>query len=105
MAPTHAVAVVGVWFNTETMEIGIAEEKRTATLRLLQAAVSGTTVTVDQLRELGGKLNFLSSVVPLGRTYASFVWRLAGSSHAPGRVKKVVNRNLREAVHWWIDVL
>ena len=105
MAPTHAVAVVGVWFNTETMEIGIAEEKRTATLRLLQAVVSGTTVTVDQLRELGGKLNFLSSVVPLGRTYASFVWRLAGNSHAPGRVKKVVNRNLREAVHWWIDVL
>ena len=103
--PTHMVAVVGVWFNTETMQVGITEEKRASTLALLRDAVSGTTVTVEQLRKLGGKLNFLSAVVPFGRTYSAFVWRLAGNSRALGRVKKNVNHNLRHAVAWWIDVL
>ena len=45
--PTHMVAVVGVWFNTETMQVGITEEKRASTLALLRDAVSGTTVTVE----------------------------------------------------------
>ena len=105
VAPTHEVAVVGVWFNTETMQVGITDEKRAATLLLLRSAVSKDKVSVEDLRELGGKLTFLSAVVPLGRCYSAFVWRLAGSSRAPGNIKKNVTRNLQEAVAWWIDVL
>jgi hypothetical protein len=102
---THEVAVVGVLFNSETMTVGITEEKKASTLLLLRQAVSGSSITVEELRVLGGKLNFLAAVVPFGRSYCSFVWRLAGDSHGPGHKTKKVTKNLRWAVQWWIDVL
>ena len=102
---THEVAVVGVLFNSETMTVGITEEKKKATLLLLRQAVTGKDITVEELRVLGGKLNFLAAVVPFGRSYCSFFWRLAGDSHGPGHKTKTVTKNLRCAVQWWIDVL
>ena len=65
---THEVAVVGVLFNSETMTVGITEEKKASTLLLLRQAVSGSSITVEELRVLGGKLNFLAAVVPFGRS-------------------------------------
>jgi hypothetical protein len=105
VASTHEVAVVGVLFNARTMTVGITEEKKASTLLLLRRAVSSKEVTVGELRELGGKLNFLAAVVPFGRSYGSFVWRLAGGAHESEFKHRKVTTNLRCAVQWWIEVL
>jgi hypothetical protein len=105
VASTHEVAVVGVLFNSKTMTVGITEEKKASTLLLLRQAVSSKTITVEDLRVLGGKLNFLAAVVPFGRSYCSFVWRLAGDANGSGFKRKNVTNNLRWAVQWWIEVL
>jgi hypothetical protein len=105
VASTHEVAVVGVLFNSKTMTVGITEEKKASTLLLLRQAVSGKTITVGDLRVLGGKLNFLAAVVPFGRSYCSFVWRLAGDASGSAFKTKNVTGNLRCAVQWWIEVL
>jgi hypothetical protein len=105
VASTHEVAVVGVLFNARTMTVGITAEKRASTLVLLRQAVQGKDVTVGELRELGGKLNFLAAVVPFGRSYCSFVWRLAGGAHESEFKHRKVTNNLRVAVQWWIEVL
>ena len=102
---THEVAVVGVLFNSETMTVGITAEKKASTLLLLRQAVSGKDITVGELRQLGGKLNFLAAVVPFGRSYCSFVWRMAGDAHGSAHRHKTVTKNLRVAVQWWIEVL
>ena len=70
-------------FNTDTMTVSITAEKKASTLLLLRRAVSCKYVSVGDLRVLGGKLNFLAAVVPFGRSFCSFVWRLAGGAHVP----------------------
>ena len=105
VAAADEVAVVGVRFNTDTMALGITAEKRASTLLLLRQSVSGSDVTVGDLRILGGKLNFLATVVPFGRSYASFVWRLAGDAQGSAHRRRKVTKNLRWAVQWWIEVL
>lgn len=105
VSSTHEVAVVGVLFNADTMTVSITEEKKAATLVLLRQAVSSKNISVGDLRVLGGKLNFLSAVVPFGRSYCSFVWRLAGDANGSPFKTKHVTGNLRVAVQWWIEVL
>ena len=105
VASTNEVAVVGVLFNTDTMTVSITAEKKASTLLLLRRAVSCKDVSVGDLRVLGGKLNFLAAVVPFGRSFCSFVWRLAGGAHVPAHKRRAVTRNLHWAVQWWIEVL
>jgi hypothetical protein len=103
--PTQQLAIVGVQFDLEAFTVGIAPEKRVKTLLRLAALVKGPKTTVGQLREIAGKLAFLSAVVPFARCYTAFFWAAAGGALRPAHELVTVNKNIRSAVQWWRGVL
>ena len=105
VAPTQDIAIIGVHFDFANFTVGITVEKRAATRALLAAVVSGNETTAGELRSLAGKLQFLSSVVPFARCYTGFLWAAAGDSTKPPHHTVHVNRNMRRAVQWWMEVL
>ena len=103
--PTQQLAIVGVQFDLEAFTVGIAPEKRVKTLLRLAALVKGPKTTVGQLREIAGKLAFLSAVVPFARCYTAFFWAAAGGALRPAHELVTVNKNISSAVQWWRGVL
>ena len=103
--PTQQLAVVGVQFDLAAFTVGIAPEKRAKTLMRLASLVKGSKTTVGQLRELAGKLAFLSAVVPFARCYTAFFWAEAGDAMRPSHEIVTVNKNISSAAQWWREVL
>ena len=103
--PTQQLAIVGVQFDLEAFTVSIAPEKRVKTLLRLAALVRGSETTVGQLREIAGKLAFLSAVVPFARCYTAFFWAAAGDALRPAHERVRVTKNIGSAVQWWREVL
>ena len=103
--PTQQLAVVGVQFDLARFTVGIAPDKRDKTTQRLAALVKSSKTTVGQLREIAGKLAFLSAVVPFARCYTAFFWKAAGGAMRPAQDLVPVNKNIISAVRWWQQVL
>ena len=103
--PTQQLAVVGVQFDLALFTVGVAPDKRAKTLLRLAALVEGTKTTVGQLREIAGKLAFLSTVVPFARCYTAFFSKAAGDALRPAWQLVTINKNIAGAVRWWQGVL
>ena len=105
VAPTTRLAIVGVWFDLETMVVGVTAEKSAALACLLRQVADTDAVTVELLRKLGGKLSFLCPITPFGRCYTAPFWRMAGDANSPGHHHRRVTLPLRRAAHWWMEAL
>ena len=97
--------MVGVQFDLALFTVGVTPDKRAKTLLRLSALVEGTKTTVGQLREIAGKLAFLSTVVPFARCYTAFFSKAAGDALRPAWQLVTINKNIAGAVRWWQGVL
>ena len=101
------VDFLGLTIDTIKMEARLPAEKKERGLDLITKLASQKSCTLLDLQRVTGLLNFLSKVVPLGRTFCRRLYDLE-QRFPPGGGKGVLRRiptAARKDLKWWQDLL
>ena len=110
VAPTQKLSILGVWFDLENGAVSLTADRR-ATLIAAISAHAGVNVvpdkmTVNQIQQLAGKLNFVSAVIPLSRGYIGPLWMLlAKVDHLPPSYRVRLGKEVASALQWWLCMI
>ena len=95
-----------VEFETSTMVIQLPPKKLHKARTLVQKATTSQSLSLLEIQQLTGYLNFVSKVVPLGRTFLHRLYNMElyfppGSKHNRKRISSEAQRDLA----WWSKAL
>jgi len=96
----------GIEFDTSNMAIRLPLKKLQKARDLVQTAIAQKSLSLLELQRITGYLNFVSIVVPLGRTFLRRLYNMelyfpAGSKHQKHRMSGEAHKDLV----WWDEVL
>ena len=98
---------LGLVIDTAKMEARLPAEKKDRALLLISELTKRNSCTLLDLQRVTGLLNFLSKVIPLGRTFCRRLYNLeqrfpaGGGKHVLRRIPSAARKDLR----WWRDLL
>ena len=100
------VSFAGIEFETSTMVIRLPPKKLHKARTLVQKATTSRSLSLLEIQQLTGYLNFVSKVVPLGRTFLRRLYNMElyfppGSKHNWKRISSEAQRDLA----WWSKAL
>ena len=96
----------GIEIDTENMIIRLPEKKLNKAHQLVQSAIDQSSLSLLELQKITGYLNFVATVVPLGRTFLRRLYNM--QLYFPTDQKYYRRRISREAhkdLIWWLKVL
>jgi len=96
----------GFELDTHSMIIQLPLKKLTKAGQLVQNAIEQKSLSLLNMQHIMGYLNFLSTVIPLGRTFLRRLYNL--ELHFPPEARSSKGRLSREAekdLSWWYQVL
>ena len=96
----------GVELDTSRMVIRLPTKKLQKVRCLVLSSIARKSVSLRDLQEITGYLNFVSTVGPIGRTFLRRLYNMelyfpAGSHHQRGRLSREAQKDLA----WWDEVL
>ena len=96
----------GIELDTQRMVIQLPTKKISKVQNLIQNAIKAKSLSLVELQRITGYLNFLSIVLPLGRTFLRRLYNM--QLYFPTQNTKCRRRILRDArkdLTWWLKVL
>ena len=96
----------GFELDTHSMVIRLPQKKLTKARHLVQNAIEQKSLSLLDIQHITGYLNFLSTVIPLGRTFLRRLYNM--ELHFPPGARSSKRRLSREAgkdLSWWHQVL
>ena len=106
-ASRTVIEFLGLVIDTAKMEARLPAEKKDRALLLISELTKRNSCSLLDLQRLTGLLNFLSKVIPLGRTLCQQLYDLeqrftaGGGKHVLRRIPSAARKDLR----WWRDLL
>jgi len=96
----------GIELDTAEMVIRLPEKKLLKARQIIKHAIAQKSVSLLDLQKLTGYFNFVSTVVPLGRTFLRRLYNME-SYFPPGSVhsKRRLSREAQKDLAWWSQVL
>ena len=96
----------GIELDTAKMVIRLPEKKLHKARKIIKQAVAWKSVSLLDLQKITGYFNFISTVIPLGRTFLRRLYNMEayfppGSSHSKRRLSREAQKDLA----WWSQVL
>lgn len=99
------VSFGGVLVDTEKMVVRLPPEKRTKGLYLISQHESAESISLFDLQQLTGFLNFITIVVPLGRAFLRRLYNLELFFPASKYACRRISTEARKDLTWWKDLL
>jgi len=96
----------GVEFDTARMVIRLPASKILKARNIVQELVDRKSVSLHDLQRITGYLNFISVVIPLGRTFLRRLYNMElyfppGSQH----IRRRMSREAKKDLIWWSQIL
>ena len=101
------IEFLGLIIDTAKMEARLPAEKKDRALVLIAQLAGQKSCTLLDLQRVTGLLNFLSKVVPLGRTFCRRLYDLEQRFPAGGgkQILRRIPSAVRKDLQWWRDLL
>ena len=100
------VSFAGIEFDTQRMAIRLPEKKLHKARTMIEQAAKRKSLSLLEIQNIIGYLNFVSTVIPLGRTFLRRLYNMElyfplGSRHQPRRISGAVKKDIA----WWAKAL
>jgi len=100
------VSFAGIEFDTEGMVVHLPQKKLFKAQAIVQRATGQKSLSLLEIQKITGYLNFVSTVIPLGRTFVRHLYNMElffppGSRHQQRRISREAQRDLS----WWAEAL
>ena len=95
----------GVLIDTERMVIRLPPEKKAKCLRLISKHELAASISLFDLQQLTGYLNFVTIVVPLGRAFLRRLYNLGLFFPKESHICRHISPEARKDLAWWRDLL
>lgn len=104
VGPSTNVPFLGIQIDTRNFCTSIPLEKIQQIIEIMPWWCRRRTCTLRELQSLNGKLNFLSKVIVAGRIFTRRLIDLTTTVSKPHH-HITINREARDDIHWWCDLL
>ena len=98
-SPSCIATFLGVLYNTIGMTLKITSDKLQELKQILREWMEARSVTLKQLQQLLGKLNFVCGTVRAGRVFVSRIINMIKVFPVKGRRR--VSGEFRKDIRWW----
>jgi len=98
--------VLGYIIDTLKFELRLSPLKQATTIKEIDKALSGRSLTLVQSQKLAGRLAWSARVIRLGRSYNRSIWEFISTfTKAGGYPRRRLTAELRQDLLWWRDAL
>ena len=104
VGPATNLPYLGIEIDTVSFTISIPDEKVNDLMEQMPWWCGRRTCTLKELQSLNGKLNFFSKAIQPGRMFTRRLIDLTCSVKKPNHYI-TINKEAREDIHWWCDLL
>ena len=104
VGPATNLPYLGIEIDTISFTISIPDEKVNDLMEQMPWWCGRRTCTLKELQSLNGKLNFFSKAIQPGRMFTRRLIDLTCSVKKPNH-HITINKDAREDIHWWCDLL
>lgn len=96
----------GFELDTQTMTIRLPQKKLTKARHLVRNAIELNSLSLVDIQRITGYLNFLTTVVPLGRTFLRRLYNMEVHFPPGGKIcKRRLSREAKKDLSWWRQIL
>ena len=103
VAPSTFAPFLGIWYNTVTMTMSITPDRLTEVKGLLRKWIAMQSITKNEIQQILGKLNFISSTVRAGRVFVSRIINTLKTF--PERGRRRMSEDMRKDLICWRDYM
>ena len=104
IGPETALPYLGIEIDTNSFTVSIPSDKVDEMMAQMPRWCGRRTCTLRELQSLNGRLNFYSKVILPGRMFTRRLIDLTKTVSKPSH-HITFNRDAREDIHWWCELL
>jgi hypothetical protein len=104
VGPATNVPFLGIQIDSRNFCVSIPQDKIEQMMGIMPRWCQRRTCTLKELQSLNGKLNFLSKVIVAGRIFTRRLIDLT-TTVSKSYHHVTINREARDDIHWWCDLL
>lgn len=101
--PATQMNFLGIWFDTESMTLRLADDKVEEIRGELREWLHKSSCSLIEMQSLIGKLNFASSVVRAGRVFMARLINTLKNKKSNQSCRINLGENIRSDIRWWIE--
>ena len=92
--------------DTEKMVIRLPQKKLEKVRSIIQTAIKATSLSLLDLQQITGYLNFLAIIVPLGTRFLKRMYNMQLYFRPHGqKLRRRIPSKARKDLNWWLKVL
>ena len=102
----QVASFAGFELDTQTMTIRLPAKKLTKARHLVRNAIEQNSLSLVDIQRITGCLNFLTTLVPLGRTFLRRLYNMERYFPPEGRnFKRRLSCEAKRDLSWWNQIL